>query len=359
MAGIFGKLGLADTDRVFNATVGQQAIYDAAVEYVNKVNAEIDRALSCFVAETTSDYKRRFKLPGGGHLSRRGPDGRFGAAKAYGSWDVAFPLEDYGREIAGDDVSMAYMTARELENHILTVTAQNVNTVRYEMLKALFNNAQDSFTDPLWGSLSIEPLANGDSVVYPPVKGSEAEATDDHYRESGYTVANISDTNDPYVTIVDELEEHFGGDAKGENIVVFINNDSRAKSEALTNFVDVPDSFIRVGQDTDVPTGLPNVPGKLIGRHAHGCWVSEWRWIPATYMLGIYLGAPAPLIRRVDPQDTGLWKGGIALVTEDVEFPFRSSTWRHRFGFGCGNRLNGYVLEVAAGGSYTIPSAYA
>src|SRR5512139_4267199 len=89
MAGIFGKLGLADTDRVFNATVGQQAIYDAAVEYVNKVNAEIDRALSCFVAETTSDYKRRFKLPGGGHLSRRGPDGRFGAAKAYGSWDVA------------------------------------------------------------------------------------------------------------------------------------------------------------------------------------------------------------------------------------------------------------------------------
>ena len=45
MSGIFGKLGLADTDRVFRATAGQRVIYEEAVNYINSVNAEIDRIL--------------------------------------------------------------------------------------------------------------------------------------------------------------------------------------------------------------------------------------------------------------------------------------------------------------------------
>lgn len=356
MSRIFGDLGLSDTERVFAATQGQRVIFDRAVEYVNAVNAQINAVTAAFVERETSDYKFRYKLPGGGHLARRGADGRYPAVKAYGYWDVAYPLEDFGLQIAGDDVSMAYMTVQELENHILTVTAANVNTVRYELLKALFDNTQGTFTDPLWGSLSIEPLANGDTVVYPPVEGSESEATEDHYLESGYAATAISDSNNPFVTIRDDLAHHFGISGDGYNMVVFVNVAEVPETEALTNFDPVNDRFTRPGANADQLYSLPNVPGEVIGR-TDGVWVVRWDWIPASYMVGIHLDAPPPLLKRVDPEDTGLGRG-LQLVTTEEQFPFQASFWRHRFGFGCGNRLNGVVMELGTGGTYTIPTAY-
>lgn len=357
MSVIFGHLNLSDTDRVFNATQGQQVIYDAVSAYINRINAELNAAMAVFVERTTSDYKLRYKLPGGGHLQRRGSDGRYGAVKSYGQWDVAIPLEDFGTQVAGNDVDMAYMTVAELDRHVSTVVSQNVNTVRYEILRAILNSAQDTFIDPLWGSLAIEPLANGDAVTYPPVLGAEAEATDNHYLESGYLSAAISDTNNPYTTIRDELEEHFGAPTGGSNIVVFINNAQVAITKTLTSFTEVPDRFIRTGDNTDVPIGLPaTLPGKIIGR-CDGVWVVEWRPIPANYMLGVHMDATPALLRRIDPADTGLGDG-LMLVAQDDAFPFNGSFWRHRFGVGVGNRLNGVVMELGNGGTYTVPTGF-
>lgn len=358
MANLFGKLGLADTDRVFTSTVGQRAIYGVATEYVARVNAEVEAALSVFVDETTSDFKFRYKLPGGGTLSRRGRDGTYGAAKVTGQWDVAFPLEDFGREIAGDDVSMAYMTAADLTRHLQTVTAQYVNTVRFEMLKALFSNLQRTFPDPLHGDLLVEPLANGDATVYPPVIGVEAEATEDHYLEAGYLAAAISNVNNPYPVMRDDLAHHNRLRGDGYNMVAFIHGDEQPETEDLTSFTEVSDRFIQEGVQTARVLGLPaGLPGVVIGR-TDDIWVVRWDWIPTGYMLTVDLDQPAPLVRRVDPEDTALWRGGIALVARDEEFPFESSTWRIRFGLGVGNRLNGVVMELAAGGGYTIPAIY-
>jgi len=356
MSGILGLLNLSDTDRVFTSTQGQQAVYEAITQVVTRYNADLQAQLAVFVERTTSNYKLRYKLPGGGRLERLGRQAPGGAVKAYGQWDVAFPLEGFGRQIAGARVDMAYMTAGDLDRHLKTVMIQDVNTVRFEVLKALLNNTQRTFSDPLWGDLSIEPLANGDTVVYPPVIGSEDEATEDHYLESGYAAGAISDTNNPYKTIADDLDHHFGTSTGGDNIVVFINNAQTAKTKDLTDFDEVPDRFIRTGANTDVPIGLPNVPGKILGR-VSGCWAVEWRWIPANYMLGSYMDAPKPLIERIDPADTGLGQG-LLLVAEDERHPLKSSYWEHRTGFGAGNRLNGVVMELGTGGTYDIPSGY-
>ena len=87
----------------------------------------------------------------------------------------------------------------------------------------------------------------------------------------------------------------------------------------------------------------------------------EWRWIPSGYLLGIHLDAPKPLIRRVDPPETGLGDG-LQLIVEDVQSPIWKSSWRDRFGYGVGNRLNGVVMDLTASGganTYTIPTIYA
>lgn len=356
MSNLFGHLGLADTDRVFNATAGQRAIYEVAAAHVAERNAALNAAMAVFIEETTSEHQRRYKLPGGGRLQRRGASSQTGAVKASGQWDVAFPLEDFGAQVAGDDVAMAYMTAAELSRHIDTVTAQNINTVRFEILKAMLNNTARTFTDELWGSLTIQPLANDDTVVYPPVEGSETEATEDHYLTLGN--ATISDSNDPFPLIIADLDHHFGRNAGNSNVVTFINTTNLAATRGLAGFVEVPDQFITPGDDTAVPTGLPNVPGRIVGRHAEGSWIVQWDWIPANYMLGVYMGAPAPLVKRTDPADTGL-PTDLALVSTDQSYPMEGSHWRHRFGVGAGNRLNGVAIEITADASYDIPAAYA
>lgn len=360
MSQLLGLLNISEAaaDRTFVNVIGQRQVYDAVQKMLSDFNAELAKIKGVFVESQTSDHKFKYKLPGGGRLQRRGGLTTTGAVKAQGEWTIELPLEDFGAAFGGDDISLAYMTAKELDRHLDTVFIQDVNTVRFEILKALFNNTARPFSDEIRGSLTISPIANGDSVLYPPVLGSESEATENHFIESGYLASAISDSNNPLVTIVNELEEHFGAPSGGSNIVVFINNAETAKISALTSFDEVIDRYVNPGDNVNTLTGLPaSLPGRIIGR-ANGAWVSEWRWMPANYMFGMHLEAPAPLMERVDPADTGLGTG-FQLVAEDEEYPLKTSHYRHRFGLGVGNRLNGVVVELGNGGTYTIPTAYA
>lgn len=357
MASRYGLLTLFDSDREYIQVVGQQIVYDEIQKLAARWNADMQAATALFVSGRTSDFKTRFKLPGGGHMQRTRQQSGPGAVKVYGGWDVAYPLEEFGDALADNEVDLAYMTAGDLNRHLSTIFLRATNTYRYEMLKAVLNDAQDTFVDERKGSLLIEPLANGDAVVYPPILGAEAEATEEHYIETGYTVANISDTNNPIVTAVDELEEHFGTSSGGENIVLVCAKDVSDKlASTITGFVPVPDQYVRVGDNTDIPAGLPRTPGKIVGR-SNGAWIAEWRWLPATYLFATHLEEEQPLMERVDEPDTGL-PVGLTLVANDEIYPLAKSTWRWRFGLGCANRLNGVVIEVAAGGTYTIPTGY-
>ena len=363
MSGIFGHLNLSDSDRVFAGATGQRVIWEAAVAWVDKHNAELNRLLGVFVSRNTDDHTLRYKLPGGGYLQQRAPDSRYGAVKAIGQWDVAFPLEDWGAMIAGNDVDMAYMTVQELDRHMRTVVAQNVNTVRFELLTALMGGTNGTFIDPLHGSLTIRRLANTDSTLYPPVIGSITEADDQHYHELGDVATAIDDTHDPWsgvntnsINIIAELEEHFGISAGSSQIVSFINQAEVTEVSSLTDFEPVDILQIREGTQTASPVQVPvNLPGVVIGRHRAGAWIVRWDFVPATYILSIHTGTEPPLMKRVDPADTGLGSD-LSLVATDEEFPFSNSVWRHRFGFGVANRLAAHSLECAAGGSYTDPT---
>ena len=360
MSQIFSILGIPDTDRSYVNTVGQRVVYDALQEALSQMNSELSAAVNLFVAETTSDHSRRFKLPGGGYMQRRGRQAPPGSLKATGEWDVAFPLEDFGDAIAIDDISLAYMTMQELNRHLDTVEERNRNTMRRAILMALFNNADWNFVDENHGTLAVKSLANGDVVVYPPILGSDSEATENHYKATGYAVASISDTNDPCEDTVNELEEHFGTSTGGSEIVKFAGKTLADKiRNTLTDFDDVSDRHIQMGANTNEVVGLPaNLPGKLVGRHNAGIWLVEWRAIPDNYDLDIHLGVSAPLIERIDPADTGLGQG-LQLVTENDKFPLQDSFYRNRYGFGVGNRLNGVVHFYDTGSTYTIPTSLA
>ena len=359
MAGTHGVLTLDDNEYAFVSVVGQELVFEHLNAFLAASDESLTAASALFIEKDTENVQEKYMLPGGGRLQERGGQAESATVKASGSWTVAYPIKRYGAQFAYTREAIAKMTLRKVQNDADTIVEQYRNTLRFEILKALFDNTQDTFIDDDKGSISIEPLANGDTVVYPPVSGSETEATEDHYLASGYVTGAISDTNNPYETITADLVHHFGGDTQGgNNIVTLIHPDEVSVTQDLTEFTDLPDNFIVSGDNTDVPTRLPVVPGSIIGRMRgqSSCWVSQWDWMPTGYMLAIHLEEKAPLKKRMPLAAWGL-PSALELVQEHDTYPFRQAHYETYFGVGAGNRLNGVFLELTAG-AFSIPSGY-
>jgi len=336
-------------------------VYEAAVQYIAMANEQMNDAMSVFVEPTpTTNYKERYKLGMTGRMQKVSELGTGAPVTFKGEWDVAYPLDNYHESITVGDVDMAYMTPQELQLHVDGILSRAANAKRFEILRRVFKNTTDTFSDKRWGSLTIQCLANGDGVVYPPVEGSESEATDNHYLESGYAANAITDTNNPYKTLTDELVEHGMNETVDIPLAFMINTAEQTLTEALTNFVPFIPPAILAGADTDNILMPPrNIPGKVIGYIRGFGWVSVWNWIPANYIVAVNMANPQPLRMRVDPAETGLGNGGLVLLPDERNGVMTFNSWRLRFGFGAANRLSAAVMELGSGGSYSIPAAYA
>jgi hypothetical protein len=357
MGVICRALNLSDAAKDYLLNVGESIVYDQTRRYLDEYNAMMEAALAVFVQGETEDHKTTYELPMGGMLQPRRERSRSAAQAPADAYDVAYPLNDFGAEIAVNDIALKHMTVQRWDNVVEGIINQDKRRMRYELMRPMLNNAQRTVIDDLWGTLTVDPIANGDSVLYPPKVGSEVNQTLNHFIESNYLAANISDVNNPFATIADMFKDVFGSLSGNENIVAFINKAQSAKTRALTNFVEVEDSWIRSGVNTAVPFNLPSVPGTIIGR-TDGVWVSEWSdGIPANYISAVHLNEPQPLKMRIDLQATGLGKG-LQMVAKDENHPFNNYVWRHRYGFGPADRRNGITMELATGGTYTVPSGF-
>lgn len=360
MSAIAGILNVADPEHAFISNIGQGLVFDAINELMLQYNEELAAATSIFIEDETEKFKFRHLLPGGGRLQQMGHQAPAGAMKRDGSYDVALPLRHWGVEIAGTRVDMAYMTVQELDTHLENVMQQNLNTLRWRILTALFEDTNLTYLDEHHGALTVTRLANTDGTLYPPVLGSETESDDDHYSETAYNVAAIADANNPVVTLRNEIAEHFGGIGSGGREFVYLHGaDQTAYLAAITGFVAIEDQYVASGDNTALVRSYPaGVPGRCHGRLS-GAHLFEWDgWIPDTYGLMILRGVPAPLYRRHDPAATGLGRG-LQLVAKDVNHPIERSSFENRYGLGVVNRLSAACIEISGGGgTYAVPDAY-
>src|SRR3990167_8161758 len=248
MSAIFGLANLAAADYQYVNTAGEDVIYEATIEYTRMFTEQITRIEGVFIGGMTENHQERFKLPGTGRISRRVAGVRGPAVRAYGGWDVGFPLYDFEEAVVTDDVDFAYMTPGEYQNAIDTILNRYTEERRWQLFHAIFDDqagSSETYADKNWGNITVVPLANGDTTTSPPVLGATTEATDDHYSESGYAAASITDTNNPLPTMRLELLEHFGTTTGGDNVVVFCHHTETPYLEDLTDFDQVEDRFVR------------------------------------------------------------------------------------------------------------------
>jgi len=209
-----------------------------------------------------------------------------------------------------------------------------------------------TFIDEEFGSLTVKPLANGDSQVYLIEEGAEDGATAAHYVAQ---TTNIAATN--FETIYEELTtKPENGSGDGE-VIVFINSADASTVTALSGFIDEADPDIALGANSDRLVGSlsASVPGRVLGKIAQ-CWVVQWNAVPANYALGVITSGPRALGLR-EPSEAEL--RGFQAVADRNDHPYFERQFERRLGFGAYNRVGAYVLQFSGGDTtYDIPSGF-
>jgi hypothetical protein len=357
MSTIFKLAGLIADDYDYVAQADKSLIYQGVQDYLAIAAEDKMSAANMFVQGTTTDFREKYKLPMTGRTPLKGEEGHADNVAQTGGYVVDYPLYNYGDEINRSIEDAAYDSPQNFQMHIDGVMTRAANRYSFDVLKRIFNNTDFSFNDKRRGNLTVKPLANSDGTLYPPTIDSEDEAEANHYLVSGYTAANISDTNNPIEELVDLLALRWGDETGGIPVAVVISRSQRNQIAGLTEFVPVVDNKTIAGDDTDDVKRQAGIPGQLIGT-VSGAWVSVWDRIPANYMAARHLGVDGPLVERNHPP--GTLTNGLSLSDgpDNKDFPMLYNAWDLRFGIGTRNRLSAAVMFLDAGATYTIPTKY-
>lgn len=349
----YGFIGLQDLYNQRVATAGIAQVWEAISLSAQEYNRVMSNMMSEMV-EPVTNAQEQIELPGDGTLQPLDEWGNPLPVQPSGSYQVAFPIQGAGTAWGTNRVTAALMTVEEANRLTLDVFRRDADWLIRHIMATLFDNTTWVYQDKAGpggtkglGAITIQPLANGDSVTY--VKaGASAPATDTHYLAQA---AAIADATNPYPTIYTELVEH---PSNSGPIKCYIPTALVSTTQALTNFIAVADPDVMLGGLNAQLSGSIDVGfgDRVLGK-VDGCWIIEWGRLPADIILAHASGTPVIGMREYPaPELQGL-------------FPERHSpdgnTVVNRFlryaGFGVRNRVAAVVYRVG-NGSYAIPTGY-
>jgi len=335
------------TERLADSNI--QMVSEAIAASVTEHNRQIDALLGLF-ATPTEDYKVRYAQLGANRLQPLDENGRARPVIPSGYYDVAFPIRDAGTAWGATFKARELMTVADADRITAMMTNGDAIWLRDQLMAALFASVTYSYTDDAYGALTIQPLANGDSVTFLR-SGSLVAAQDTHQLAQASAIA---DATDPYPGIYTELTEH--PENSGE-VIVLIASDLVATTKALTGFHEASDPNIAYGNASDrlVGTFGTAIPGKLLGYHDAGVWIAEWSSIPSTYWIATMTGGERPLAMREYPKDT--LKGFVQIPDDRNNHPFYERQYVRYAGFGGWNRIGAAVGRIG-NGTYAVPTGY-
>jgi hypothetical protein len=348
---LYGFMQIKDLVARRVTEVGVQVVSNAIDQAVAEHNRQIAAIIELF-AERTTEFKTKFNSTNVARLQPLDENGRARPIKPFGQYPVAYPLQDGGAAWGANYKTREKMTVQEANDITAALTGADVRWLRDHILAALFANVAWTFPDEEHDDLTIEGLANGDTVKYQVHAGADDGATDNHYLGQA---AGIADATNPYPVIHQEISEHPENDGE---VVAFIPSNLKATTQALATFYDVQDPNVKEGVGVSVLSGqlgipLPSGPKSLLG-YTDKVWVVEWKSLPDNYIVALSTGGDRPLKMREDEVEI---LRGFKKVGQRDDHPFYESQWLRIAGFGGNNRVGALVYEIADA-TYDIPTGY-
>jgi hypothetical protein len=343
--GFVGYEDLAD-ERVVDGNV--RMVNDAIRASLDEHNRQVNAALLELV-ERTTDYTVRYKIGGAGTLQPLDEWGNPLPVKDVGYYDVAFPIQGGGTAWGDNRVSRALMTVAEADRLTVGMLRRDADWMRRHILATLFDNTTWSFVDEEKGTLTVQPLANNDTVTY--LRNNGTLATDNHY----YAQAGaIADAANPFPTWLTELKEH---PENAGPFVAYIPTNVKAAVQGLANFIDVADPNVNPGILAPTLTNATLVRGfgdEVIG-YVDGVYVVEWSFLPDNYGIVVARGAETKPIRMREYPAASLQ--GLFVENYSPDGNLNEYRFIRYAGFGAYNRTAALAFRIG-NAAWANPAGY-
>lgn len=342
-----GFVDLEDVmDYKFNEVL-EPRVREAIAETLAFHNAQVDALFAKFVHRTT-EFKIAFRSISSGTLQPLDERGNPLPIKGGVKYDLGLPIQGAGSAWGDDRVSRAKMTIQQINDIVANITLRDLDWLRRHLLAALFYNVAWTYDDPDHGELTIQPLANNDTVTYNLKTGPNV--ADNHYKAQA---AAISDAANPYPAIRTELSEHPENSGPW---VSYIPTNLRATTLALATFHPVDDPNIRKGDNEDQLVGSVDkgFGDEVLGYVEDGTWIVEWSSLPDNYIVATGDSSePAVAFREhEEPELQGLFE---EIFSSDGNL--KETRFIRYGGFGGWNRIAAVVQRIG-NAAYAPPAGY-
>jgi hypothetical protein len=351
---VYGFQNLSDIFGQRVTAVGVDVVNDAITQARAEHDRQINSLMGIFVRNVDT-FQTTYGIPANVRNQPLTEDGRPNPIKGAAQYSVAFPLQMSGQAIGYNYVTFNKLTVEDVNRDMATVLMGDMRWMFDHMLGALFANTTYTWWSKETGDLTIQPLANGDSVTYNVFTGADTGATDTHQLAQANTLGNGADNM--FATLYAELAEH--PENAGGDFIAFIGSGLKSAATGLTTFNPVADPNVTPGANSDRLTGTlgVNLPGRLIGYDDSGMWVVEYPRLPANYILAVATGGEPPLGLRQDPEPALRGFAEVPAENDPTLFPHLRRTWIRRAGFGAWNRVSAAVGRVG-NGTYAVPTGF-
>jgi hypothetical protein len=331
--------------------VGWEFINEAVTISANLHTQALLEVMETFVKPIDPTKPRfNFRLPVSTELQPlQGADDSPIPTRGFDKYVIAVPIRNAGFAWGNDRISRVKMTVEEANDVTLVGLNADKRWMRRHLLASLLNNVTYNFADEEFGTLAIKPLANSDSDKFN-LSDGQVE-TDNHYLAQS---AAIDDTHNPFPTIEAELTEH---PTNTGDVVVYVSTSLKASITALTAFVPYyEDQRIQPGISQDL---VSSFPATRIGDHKlgeiNGCYIVEWKAMPAGYMIA-HCPESGPFVGLREEPEAELQ--GLRVETHEETNKHVVYRLLRRAGFAVRNRIAA-VCYYVGDASYVIPTGYA
>lgn len=334
--------------------VNTDLITDAIVRSAEAYDDDFNAMLDGWVEDWTGNPQAKIELPDAGELQPLSENGVPEVTKGGSSYTQAFPLMRGGSAFGFNRESYAKATVGDMNRETMRMMKQDAAWNIRRLLAGVFTNTTWSYEDEENGTFSIKGLANSggtDTDQYLDLNGDLA--TDDHYLAQANA---ISDADNPFPTIYDELYEH------PENMgpfVAFIPTGLKASVTGLSNFYDARSLNPMVEWGDNVSLANDEVEDYLaFGNRVLGVVddivIVESRRMPANYII-TYAAGSGPFMRRRMHAEESLQ--GLQVVPYQVNSNFRRFDYYRYAGYAPWARISAVVQRIG-NASYAIPTGY-
>jgi hypothetical protein len=159
---LYGFYNLSELANERITTNNVQIVNDAIEKTIAEHNRQLAAVNSLFIMPTTQ-YKVRYQTAQSARLQPLDDNGRARPIIPVGNYDLAFPIQAAGTAWGANRVSQVKMTVAEVQRITATMLDADMRWMRDHILAAIYTNVSWTFTDLLYGSLTVMPLANADT----------------------------------------------------------------------------------------------------------------------------------------------------------------------------------------------------